>query len=394
MPPIAAQGQGMPRQLTRPRSPSASRPLMGPGPLSLPSLPERLAPSPAQAQQTTAPQPAPASQPLAPEDAWQSLLMPEGAEKPPASSSSAEGALPASTVSDFDVPDLPESFNTPRLIDLPPDLAELYGDYLRDSRAPDFNATSSASQEPDAAQAQVQPSASPASAGETDEEIDALFSALTTQIAEYEKTEHLAEDHQGRVAEEPLGARDSQTGEQERSDGLSASVEPPVAQYSSGAFSSERSGSSNLPSQSPTSRPLSPGQQSGSQPLDASRTSSSSGAPASERMPDAGHSTPPVAPAKAGMDGDVMIFSQLQHQIATWVKMAAVSHQIDIDGRDAAELVAELRRAAALDEAELQVIESLVALCQRVATTKRATVEDYKEAMMLYLLHHRSRLAL
>ncbi len=89
-----------------------------------------------------------------------------------------------------------------------------------------------------------------------------------------------------------------------------------------------------------------------------------------------------------------MIFAQLQHQVTTWVKMAAVSHQIEITGRGAMELVAELRRTAALDEAELQVIESLVALCQRVTTTKQATVDDYKQAMMLYLLHHRSRLAL
>jgi len=89
-----------------------------------------------------------------------------------------------------------------------------------------------------------------------------------------------------------------------------------------------------------------------------------------------------------------MIFSQLQHQISTWVKMAAVSHQIDIAGRDAPELVEELRRTAALEEAELQVIESLVALCYRVTSTKQATMEDYKQAMMLYLLHHRSRLAL
>ena len=103
---------------------------------------------------------------------------------------------------------------------------------------------------------------------------------------------------------------------------------------------------------------------------------------------------PTVGPAKELTDGDVMIFYQLQHQISTWVKMAAVSHQIDLAGRDAPALVLELRRMAALEEAELQVIESLVALCYRVTSTKQATMDDYKQAMMLYLLHHRSRLAL
>ncbi|HEX6779685.1 MAG TPA: hypothetical protein VF099_15875, partial [Ktedonobacterales bacterium] len=86
--------------------------------------------------------------------------------------------------------------------------------------------------------------------------------------------------------------------------------------------------------------------------------------------------------------------AQLQHQVGTWVKMAAVSHQIDISGRDALELITDLRRMAALEEAELQVVESLVTLCQRIVTSKQATVDDYKQAMMLYLLHHRSRLAL
>jgi hypothetical protein len=104
-----------------------------------------------------------------------------------------------------------------------------------------------------------------------------------------------------------------------------------------------------------------------------------------------------VAPEQLGREmteADVLIFVQLQHQVSTWVKIAAVSHQIEITGQDIPGLVAELRHTAALEEAELQVIESLVALCQRVATTRQATMEDYKQAMMLYLLHHRSRLAL
>jgi hypothetical protein len=92
-------------------------------------------------------------------------------------------------------------------------------------------------------------------------------------------------------------------------------------------------------------------------------------------------------------DADVLIFVQLQHQVTTWVKIAAVSHQLEIAGQDVAALVGELRRMAAFEEAELQVIESLVALCRRVTTTRQATMEDYKQAMMLYLLHHRSRLA-
>ncbi len=263
-------------------------------------------------------QPAPAPPSGAAPDAWQALLA-EGDAGP----------------SDLDLPDLPASFETPRQFDLPPDLAELYGDYLRDSRAARLDLTVPA-QEPNPADALS--AALPHA--ETDEEVDALFNALTSHIAVQEQAAQAAAAHQ------------------------QASYDSSEETNSSGAGALQHSGA-----------------------LGAERASQ----PPSSARAEQEHSS---GRAKGVTDGDVMIFSQLQHQISTWVKMAAVSHQIDLVGRDAAELVAELRRTAALEEAELQVIESLVALCHRVTTTKQATMEDYKQAMMLYLLHHRSRLAL
>lgn len=283
----------------------------------------------------------PGAQPEEPPDVWQSLLMRGEAEPPapPAPPAPAAEDTPAPAIVDepyLELPDLPESFGAPHLVDLPPDLAELYGDYLRDARSPGFDlATLSPEETPpgEAMAVSLPPS-------QTDEEVDALFTALTNHLAAAEARAERA-------------------------------TPPPQPITPQEQFASE-AGSSLSPrgdSTTPTSAPL------------AAR-------PEAQKTPASGQ------PAKGMTDGDVMIFSQLQHQISTWVKMAAVSHQIDLAGRNAAELVEELRRIAALEEAELQVIESLVTLCARVTSTKQATIEDYKQAMMLYLLHHRSRLAL
>ncbi|HEY7350273.1 MAG TPA: hypothetical protein VH599_18285 [Ktedonobacterales bacterium] len=283
---------------------------------------EREAPPPPPVQPTPAPQPAMSSQPAASADA-----------------ASSDQPL-------LDLSDLPESFAVPHLPDLPPDLAELYGDYLRDSRSASLDLTS-ASQQAEA------PASLPP--GETDEEVDALFTALTNRIAAREKLEWTANPQPTAGPEESADRSRSGATAQKQSGALGAAQEASEVSWAS--------------------EPLS-GQRGGSAPLDAQEQGA------------------PVEAARGMTDGDVMIFAQLQHQISTWVKMAAVSHQIDLAGRDAPELVAELRRTAALEEAELQVIESLVTLCYRVTSTKQATMEDYKQAMMLYLLHHRSRLAL
>jgi hypothetical protein len=324
-----------------PAAPSEEAPITPKSSSSRPIQPSMNPPS-RPIQPPPAPQPAPSAQPPAAADAWQALLMLGQSEQPPAAS---VNPPPAPSVQpEPDLLDLPESFEVPRSLDLPPDLAELYGDYLRDSRAASIDLAATP-QEQHPAAAQHGSSALPRS--ETDEEVDALFTALTSRIAAQEQAERATGTYQNAGSSVPPNASPSETAPQQPCSAQSA------AQEVSGA-----------------SR--------GSAPLDGQRE-------------EAG---PPAAPAKALADGDVMIFSQLQHQISTWLKMAAISYQIDLTGQDAVALVGELRRIAALEEAELQVLESLVALCYRVTSTKQATMEDYKQAMMLYLLHHRSRLAL
>jgi hypothetical protein len=351
---------------------------------------ERKEPPAPPIQSSPVPQPTAGSRPEEDPDAWQPLLPRGDAGQPPARASEV-GAWSALADQPFlELPELPEAFDTPRLLDLPPDLAELYGDYLRDARAGSVDLAPSDTHEPQAAEAQPAPPVAFLPQSETDDEIDAIFTALSNHIAAHEVArQESAPQHAGAPA--PGDTRPSGP-VPHKPDSLGAAQEASTASEASGPLMAQRSGSGSLAASAPAPQAASPQQQVAASP-DASRAAALPASRPPERDPGAEEQRP-AAGAKGMTDGDVMIFSQLQHQISIWVKMAAVSHQIDLAGRDAAALVAELRRTAALEEAELQVIESLVALCQRVTSTKQATMDDYKQAMMLYLLHHRSRLAL
>jgi hypothetical protein len=406
--PTPPEEPGEPRQFLGPtRSRTASRPIDGP--LSLPSLPPRTGPTepaasslappskPAASQPASVPsqplpepqpapaplskQPVPAESSLPPADAWQALLWPgtneqtkagaDAALASPAPTSEAESAP-----TEADLLELPESFNVPPALELPPDLAELYGDYLRDARAGLLETSSDEPDTPAPAGLHEAPPVSPTLALEPDEELDSLFDALANHIAAGDASSPSAARQEPTEVDAPQGGVTSSN-----SEGRVPSNPLPTLPVRDTPGSQEQERRSLSPVDRPASAPLG---------------LYSSPEAASPESRDRSASGDPIGPPAAGKlaEGDVMIFAQLQHQVTTWVKMAAVSHQIEITGRDALDLVAELRRMAALDEAELQVIEALVSLCQRVTTSKQAAMDDYKQAMMLYLLHHRSRLAL
>ncbi len=406
-PPQPEEPGGQRQFLGPTRSRTASRPIDGS--LSLPSLSPRTVPTeptapppsappsqPAASQPARVPsqplpdplpapsskQPEPAEQSLPPSDAWQALLWP-GANQQTKEGADAASAPPApkleeqSAPTEADLLELPESFEVPPVLDLPPDLAELYGDYLRDARAGVLEASSDESDTPASDELPQSPPGSPTLALEPDEELDSLFDALASHIAAEDASAPISAHEEHTELGTPAGAAPFGSERLAPSNPLPA----PQARDTVGSQTQEQP-AHQLPS---TDRPA-------SAPLGRQSPPEASSAESRER-PASGALMGPPASGKL-VEGDVMIFAQLQHQVTTWVKMAAVSHQIEITGRDALELVAELRRMAALDEAELQVIESLVSLCQRVTTSKQAAMDDYKQAMMLYLLHHRSRLAL
>lgn len=105
-------------------------------------------------------------------------------------------------------------------------------------------------------------------------------------------------------------------------------------------------------------------------------------------MPAPGHDVP--LPDGAG--DDLQIFHQLRLQLETYIKRACISYGLRDPGGDPIRTLDVLRASRLVDEAGLRIAEAIFALCARVISVGRATVSDYREAMLLYLLYHRGHL--
>lgn len=103
---------------------------------------------------------------------------------------------------------------------------------------------------------------------------------------------------------------------------------------------------------------------------------------------------PPVIPPSAPADarGDQLIFWQLRYQLEAYVRLAARSYGLPGHGGDPATVLDELRRSGFVDEADLRIAEGVFALTDRVTAQGSASTADYRQALMLYLLYHRSHI--
>lgn len=90
---------------------------------------------------------------------------------------------------------------------------------------------------------------------------------------------------------------------------------------------------------------------------------------------------------------DRAIFVQLREQLMQAMELAATSYGVMYTPQDPAGLLARLRTAGAIDEADLRLAEGILAICGRIAAEGRAGIDDYRQALMLYLLFHRGRFA-
>jgi hypothetical protein len=104
----------------------------------------------------------------------------------------------------------------------------------------------------------------------------------------------------------------------------------------------------------------------------------------------ASSTTPATSPADAR--GDQLIFWQLRYQLEAYVRLAARSYGLPGHGGDPASVLDELRRSGFVDEADLRIAEGVFALTDRVTAQGHATTADYRQALMLYLLYHRSHI--
>ena len=108
--------------------------------------------------------------------------------------------------------------------------------------------------------------------------------------------------------------------------------------------------------------------------------------------------TEPVAPTVAEKtdgttlmvsDEDVVIFEELRHQLLVWLRVEVVRAGIDLTGQTPAQLLEILGQQDGVDETRLQVISTLLGLVNQVIANGRATLVEYKQAMMFYLIHTR-----
>lgn len=101
-------------------------------------------------------------------------------------------------------------------------------------------------------------------------------------------------------------------------------------------------------------------------------------------------------PVKAGENGtalisdeDVVIFEQLRHQLLVWLRVEVVRSGSELGNQGAFQLIDLLRHQDGVDPARLQVVSTLLNMCDQIVSSGRATLLDYKQAMMFYLMHTR-----
>lgn len=119
--------------------------------------------------------------------------------------------------------------------------------------------------------------------------------------------------------------------------------------------------------------------------------SASYGYDGARSRPDVGAPGAPVAAAGDGRS-DKLIFWQLRYQLEAYARRAAKSYGVQVSSGEPAGVLDALRRSGFVDEADLQLAEGILAITDRVTAAGTATTDDYRQALMLYLLYHRSHL--
>jgi hypothetical protein len=87
---------------------------------------------------------------------------------------------------------------------------------------------------------------------------------------------------------------------------------------------------------------------------------------------------------------DVVIFQQMRHQLVVWTRIEAVRAGLDIAGQEPSKLLELLQQIDGFDETRLQVTSTLINLCDQIIASGQASLLEYKQAIMFYLMHTRS----
>ncbi|HEX7734373.1 MAG TPA: hypothetical protein VF458_05915 [Ktedonobacteraceae bacterium] len=93
--------------------------------------------------------------------------------------------------------------------------------------------------------------------------------------------------------------------------------------------------------------------------------------------------------AAAPTDEDVVIFEQMRHQLIIWLRVEAVRAGLESASQNTFQLVDMLRRQDGVDAARVQIVSTLLNMCDQIISSGKASLFDYKQAMMFYLMHTR-----
>ena len=113
-------------------------------------------------------------------------------------------------------------------------------------------------------------------------------------------------------------------------------------------------------------------------------------------MPGASQSPVPAMQESGALSEEVksdkLIFWQLRYQLEAYIRRAARSYGVQAESDDPFGILDALRRSGFVDESDLQIAEGIFAITDKITAGSWATLEDYRQAFMLYLLYHRSHL--
>ncbi len=84
---------------------------------------------------------------------------------------------------------------------------------------------------------------------------------------------------------------------------------------------------------------------------------------------------------------DIAVFEQMRHQLLLWLRVEAVRSGLDISNQGPTQLLDILRQQEKRDETRLQVVSTMLNLCNQVMKNGKASPYDYKQALIFHLMH-------
>ena len=86
---------------------------------------------------------------------------------------------------------------------------------------------------------------------------------------------------------------------------------------------------------------------------------------------------------------DVAIFEQLRYQLIVWLRIEAIRSGLEVANQTPSHLLEILRQQDNCNETSLQVVSTLLNLSNQVIKNGKASIFDYKQALMFHLMHTR-----